>query len=158
MSPRRKEVFTVPKITSNSGPKTEIYRTYFKTVADEIHNLEDIIFKNPKFQEKLKRALSEKAKERLIVKLDYDIKIAQRKLSALENTLMLTPEDHLEFDFLNHYIGTGLAIKEKLLGGQMHIKIPGFKKQDLKEAEEIRKGLLRLDSIKKVLKKYELTK
>ncbi|MFA5745542.1 MAG: hypothetical protein WCX82_02425 [archaeon] len=157
MSPKVK-VFEVSKITHNTGPKTERFQTFFKTVANEIHTLEKDVCDSSEFKEKLKKPLSEKARERLKLKLDVEIKIARNKLKRLENILMLTEEDHLEFDFLNHYIGTGLAIKDKLITSQININIPQFKEHEILESEAIRKGILRLDLIKKVLKKYELTK
>jgi len=157
MSPKVK-MFEVPKIIHNTGPKKGNYQVFFKTVANEIHTLEKEVCDSSEFKEKLKKPLSEKARAKIKLKLDADIAIARNKLKRLENTLMLAEEDHLEFDFLNHYIGTGLAIRDKLIDSQININLPQFKEYLLLESEAIRKGLLRLDTIKSVLKKYELTK
>lgn len=157
MSPKRK-VFEVPEIKHNSGPKTEKYQTFFKAVANEIHTLEKGTHQSQKFISKLKKPISEKTRLKIRTKLDAEIAIARNKLKRLENTLMLTEEDRLESDFLNHYIGTGLVIRDKLVNSQINIDIPEFKEHALIESEAIRKGILRLDLIKKVLKKYELTK
>ncbi len=146
------------KIRLNGGPKTEWYQVFFRTVANEVHSLESQIQKTPEFKKVFSKPLSEKERSKLSLKLDADVLIMQKKLKRLENTLQLTLEDHLEYDFLNHSIGLGFAIKDRLFSSQRYIGIPEFSELNVNESISIRLGLLRLNAIKTILKKYELTK
>ncbi len=147
----------LPRIKRNVGPRTEKYQTFFTTLSKEITSAERQKIKDKKYLVSLKKTLTEKQKINIVRKLEYDVIKAQKRLKDLENSLMLTLEDHLEYDFLNYFVGVGKAILNKTKSSQKYIDLKEFKVNSIIESENMKKGVLRLNTIKDVLKKYNLT-
>lgn len=105
-----KKQFKMPEIKHNSGPRTE-YQNYFKELAKEIHVLEKETYLDSKFKTQLGKPLSEKERHNYLVKLDKYLEKAKKRLNDLDNSLMFTTEDQLEYDFLTNLVGTGMQLE-----------------------------------------------